>query len=65
MVISEGNELKLINGKRHFTVKEKDISNFEGSRGRRGSLLPKVFRKIDSVEVLDLKENRGASLDEE
>ncbi len=64
-VISEGNDLKLINGKRHFTVKEKDISNFEGSRGRRGSLLPKVFRKIDSVEVLDLKENRGASLDEE
>ncbi|SVA36986.1 uncharacterized protein METZ01_LOCUS89840 [marine metagenome] len=65
VVISEGNDLKLINGKRHFTVKEKDISNFEGSRGRRGSLLPKVFRKIDSVEVLDLKESREASLDEE
>ena len=57
VVISEGNELKLINGKRHFTVKEKDISNFEGSRGRRGSLLPKVFRKIDSVEVINLKED--------
>ena len=57
VVISEGNELKLINGKRHFTVKEKDIRNFEGARGRRGSLLPKVFRKIDFVEVINPKED--------
>ena len=51
-VIGEGRELKLISGKRHFTIKFKDLENFYGSRGRRGNLLPKGFRKVDKVEVV-------------
>ena len=51
-VIGEGRELKLISGKRHFTIKHKDLENFSGNRGRRGNFLPKGFRKVDKVEVI-------------
>ena len=57
-VIDEGSELKLISGKRHFTIKSKDIANFEGTRGRRGSLLPKGFRKVDTVEVVSKEKDQ-------
>ena len=51
-VLGEGRELKLISGKRHFTIKTKDLENFKGSRGLRGNFLPKGFRKVDSTEVV-------------
>ena len=51
-VIGERRELKLISGKRHFTIKFKDLENFSGKRGRRGNFLPKGFRKVDKVEVV-------------
>jgi len=57
-VISEGRELKLLIGKRHFTIKPKDIENFIGNRGRRGNLLPKGFRNVDGVEVVLTKDNK-------
>jgi topoisomerase-4 subunit A len=59
-VLGEGRELKLISGKRHFTIKTKDLENFKGSRGLRGNFLPKGFRKVDSTEVVSKssKENK-------
>jgi topoisomerase-4 subunit A len=59
-VLGEGRELKLVSGKRHFTIKSNDLENFKGSRGLRGNLLPKGFRKVDSVEVVSKpsKENK-------
>ena len=51
-VVGEGKELKLVSGKRHFTIKFKDLENFSGNRGRRGNFLPKGFRKVDKVEVV-------------
>ena len=51
-VLGEGRELKLFSGKRHFTIKAKDLENFEGSRGLRGTFLPKGFRNVDSFEVV-------------
>ena len=51
-VMGEGRELKLISGKRHFTIKFKDLENFLGNRGRRGNFLPKGFRKVDGIEVI-------------
>ncbi|MDG2061371.1 MAG: DNA topoisomerase IV subunit A [SAR86 cluster bacterium] len=55
-VLGEGRELKLNSGKRHFTIKGKDLQNFIGQRGRRGNMLPKGFRNIDSIEVILLKQ---------
>ncbi len=58
-VLGKGRELKLNSGKRHFTIKEKDINNFSGNRGLRGNLLPKGFRSIDSVEVIEISTNKN------
>jgi len=58
-VLGKGRELKLNSGKRHFTIKEKDINNFSGNRGLRGNLLPKGFRSVDSVEVIEKSTNKN------
>ena len=58
-VLGEGRELKLISGKRHFSIKAKDIENFIGNRGRRGNFLPKGFRNVDGIEVIATKESKG------
>ncbi len=51
ITLREGEELKLISGKRYFSIKYKDLENFSGNRGRRGNFLPKGFRKVDRVEI--------------
>lgn len=58
VTLNEEKELKLISGKRHFTIKFKDLDNFVGNRGRRGNFLPKGFRKVDRVEVVTLKNSK-------
>ena len=58
VTLNEEKELKLISGKRHFTIKFKDLENFTGNRGRRGNFLPKGFRKVDRVEVVTLKNSK-------
>ena len=57
-ILSKETSLKLYSGKRHFTIKPKDLENFEGSRGLRGNLLPKGFRKVDRIEVLHKDEQK-------
>ena len=59
VVLGEGRELRLLNGKRHFTIKSKDIQNFIGNRGRRGNLLPKGFRNVDGVEVISNQDSNS------
>ena len=39
-VVGKDRELKVFSGKRHFTIKSKDLENFIGNRGRRGNFLP-------------------------
>ena len=58
VTLNKEKELKLISGKRHFTIKFKDLENFAGNRGRRGNFLPKGFRKVDRVEVVTLKNSK-------
>lgn len=50
-VLSENASLVLLSGKRSFTLKPKDLANFQGERGRRGNLLPRGCRKVDAVTV--------------
>ena len=57
-VLGEGRELRLISGKRHFSIKPKDIQNFIGNRGRRGNFLPKGFRNVDGIEVISTQVNK-------
>jgi len=53
-VLNETSRLTVYAGKRHLTLKPKDLEPFHGERGRRGQLLPRGFRRVDSM-VVDLE----------
>jgi len=44
--------LTLYVGKRHLTLKERDIEAYTGERSRRGQKLPRGFQKVDRIEVV-------------
>ncbi len=50
-VISEGQTLKVLSGKRHLSLKFKELEHYMGERGRRGNKLPRGFQKVDRVEI--------------
>lgn len=43
---------KLYVGKRHLTLKKRDIEAYTGERSRRGQKLPRGFQKVDGVDVV-------------
>ncbi len=49
---SEGDSLLLRTEKQHLTLKSDIIDNFYGERGRRGNMLPRNYRKIQSISVV-------------
>ncbi|WP_086934087.1 DNA topoisomerase IV subunit A [Agarilytica rhodophyticola] len=51
-VITKGETLKVLSGKRHLSLKFKDLEHYIGERGRRGNKLPRGFQKVDGVEVI-------------
>ena len=51
VVLDETSHLTLYSGKRHLTLKPRDLVNFQGERGRRGNKLPRGFRKVDAAAV--------------
>lgn len=48
-ILSKNQDLTLRSGQRNLTLKAKDLSAFQGERGRRGSLLPRGFRNVDAI----------------
>ena len=56
--------MKLNSGKRYFTIKNKDLQNFIGQRGRRGNMLPKGLRNVESIEVITLKKEKEGEEEE-
>jgi len=50
-IIPEGQSLTIYSGKRHLTLKPKDIEHYAGERGRRGSKLPRGFQRVDSIRA--------------
>ncbi len=50
-VLGKKDTLILNSGKRSLRLPPKDLVNFHGERGQRGSLLPRGLRQIDSYEV--------------
>ncbi|MBD3653091.1 DNA topoisomerase IV subunit A [Kangiella sp.] len=49
--ISEEDNLVIHSGKRHLTLKAKDLEHYRGERGRRGHKLPRGFQRVDRIEV--------------
>jgi topoisomerase-4 subunit A len=48
-VIPAGASLTIYSGKRHLTLKPKDIEHYQGERGRRGSKLPRGFQRVERI----------------
>ena len=48
-VLEKGQALKIISGQRHMTLKAKDLGHYAGARGRRGSALPRGWRKVERM----------------
>ena len=49
--VPAGGSLTAYSGKRHITLKARDLEHYQGERGRRGSKLPGGFQKVERVEV--------------
>ena len=50
-VLSEKDSLTVHAGKRHITLKPRDLPHYQGERGRRGRKLPRGFQHVDALEV--------------
>ncbi|KAF3984126.1 MAG: DNA topoisomerase IV subunit A [Methylococcales symbiont of Hymedesmia sp. n. MRB-2018] len=48
-LITEGSGLKILSGKRHLALKEKNIEAYSGARAKRGSALPRGFQRVDAI----------------
>lgn len=51
VVIAPAQKLRIISGKRHTTIKYKELGDYTGTRGQRGRKLPRGFQKVDGVEI--------------
>ena len=47
-----GDGLVLHSGKRTMTLKERDLAEYAGERGRRGNLLPRGYRQVSRIQLL-------------
>ncbi len=52
-VLLDTQNLKVYAGKRHLTIKFRDLTNYVGSRARRGNVLPKGYQNVASIEAVD------------
>lgn len=58
-IVSQGGSLTIYSGKRHLTLKPKDIEHYQGERGRRGSKLPRGFQRVDSLSANPIASAEG------
>lgn len=50
-VLSSGEKLRVTSGKRHTTIKYRELEDYLGVRGQRGRKLPRGFQNVHAVEV--------------
>ena len=51
-VFREGEQLRIVSGKRHLNLKPADFDNYVGVRSKRGRFLPRGFRHPHSIAAL-------------
>ncbi len=52
-VLTDEQNLKIYSGKRHLTIKFADLTNYIGSRARRGNMLPKGYQNVIRLEAVE------------
>ena len=50
-VVSPSQKLRITSGRRHTTIKYRELEEYTGMRGQRGRKLPRGFQKVDAVDV--------------
>jgi len=50
-VLAPGQALRVYSGDRHMTLTVADLKNYEGARAQRGAVLPRGWRKVESIEA--------------
>ena len=50
-VLSPNRKLRITSGKRHTTIKYKELDEYLGTRGQRGRKLPRGFQNVQAIEV--------------
>lgn len=51
LIINEAQSLVVYSGKRHTSIKFKDLEHYKGERGRRGNKLPRGFQNVSRAEI--------------
>ena len=51
--VAPGQSLRILSGERHMGLSYRELAEYRGERGQRGSVLPRGWRKVDGVEVAD------------
>jgi topoisomerase-4 subunit A len=51
-VVSPGQSLRVQSGERHMTLSYRELADYRGERGQRGAVLPRGWRKVDSLETV-------------
>lgn len=54
--VQDGESLVIYSGQRHKTMKPAEVDEYSGERGRRGSKLPRGYRDVACMVVLENKE---------
>ncbi len=49
--VPAGEDVLVYSGKRTMTLRQRDLEAYSGSRGRRGNLLPRGWRRVDRIET--------------
>lgn len=52
-ITSEKRTVNIYSGKRHLSMKFKDLEHYIGERGRRGNKLPRGFQNVSNAETLE------------
>ena len=51
-IISTSSSLIIFSGKRKLTLSNQDLQTFISDRGRRGTLLPRGFQKVNKISIV-------------
>jgi topoisomerase-4 subunit A len=51
-IVTPNQSLKFYAGRRHLTLKFKDLEHYFSERGRRGSKLPRGYQNVEKMEVV-------------
>jgi len=51
--VAPGQSLHILVGERHMALSFKELGAYRGERGQRGAVLPRGWRKVDSLAVVD------------